>query len=1175
VTVCSGCGAGDQPDGARFCFSCGTPLAAPTCASCGAGLVAGARFCSECGAVQAAAPPAPVASQPVSARRVTSVLFGDLVGFTSLSEHRDQEEVRELLSRYFDECRQIIARYGGTVEKFIGDAVMAVWGVPTAHEDDAERSVRAGLELVNTVTAMGQDVGVADLAMRVGIVTGEVAVTVGAQHQGMVAGDAVNTASRVQSVAAPGQVWVDETTRLFTSSAITYVDAGSHLLKGKTDPVPLWSVRAVVAGRGGGQRADGLEAPLVGRDRELRLVKELFHAAQEAGRPALVVVDGDSGVGKSRLAWEFEKYVDGLTMATRWHDGRCVAYGEGVAFYALAEAVRGRLGAAVADADDDRELDAEELLDVGLAAYVHDPEERSWLRPRLGGLLGVGSVGTFAREDLFSAWVTFLQRAGQGAETVVLVIEDAQHADEGLLAFIEHLLAVGSFPCFVMMMTRPGLLEAHPSLATNRRSTVLHLPTLSESDMAQLLGGLVAGLPDDVRNRLVTRAEGVPLFAVETVRSLIDRDLVVPRGGQYVLADAAALNLDSVGAPASLQALISARLDTLSDEQRRVVDRASVLGGSFRKPEIGALCPDVRELEDILADLVRLQILSRESSRLSSDFGHYQFVQSAVRQVAYSTLARRDRKATHLAVVELLLAEVDAAEDVVPMIAQHYLDALAAVPGDPDVPRLKQQAIVQLERAAARAGALGSPAEGAGHLTTAMEHAEERPTRARLGSELAQMLNDAGRYAEAEQRGAEAVRIFDDLGDDVAAGLAAARQAQSLLGGLGDADAARAVAAPRWESLHGRSDAATALLPLGRVIIAANYQLGLDTREVIEERLRIAERLGAEDAIADSFLAMSLRYAGAGLPSLSRVLNRAGADLARAQHQPVVLARALVNLAAEELVRDLAAAMQYGREALSVATATGSTNMMSFAAVNLTLALLQEGSWSELATRVAGDDLEEGNAATFLAAEAAVAEARGARWDLPWTTATRPRSSDPGTTAWQMHCEALDAHREGRLVDAVQLGVAATESVFTVSERWDDFPYLWNAAARVAVEARDEPAYRHLVELAGTEEGRVPVPLRGHVARMRALWTWAGGGATDVEDLLHEAIGHYEHWGSRVCRASTQADLALWLLEQDRHGEAAVPLEAARATYLDLGANSWLQELDVRAAPYRTAEAAR
>ena len=156
------------------------------------------------------------------------MLFGDLVGFTSLSETRDQEEVRELLSRYFEECRQIISRYGGTVEKFIGDAVMAVWGVPTTHEDDAERAVRAGLELVNTIAAMGADLGVPDLAMRVGIVTGEVAVTLGAEHQGMVAGDAVNTASRVQSAAAPGQVWVDETTRLLTTSAINYVDVGSH-----------------------------------------------------------------------------------------------------------------------------------------------------------------------------------------------------------------------------------------------------------------------------------------------------------------------------------------------------------------------------------------------------------------------------------------------------------------------------------------------------------------------------------------------------------------------------------------------------------------------------------------------------------------------------------------------------------------------------------------------------------------------------------------------------------------------------------------------------------------------------------------------------------------------------------------------------------------------------------
>ncbi len=346
------------------------------------------------------------------------MLFGDLVGFTSLAESRDQEEVRELLSRYFEECSRIVARYGGVVEKFIGDAVMAVWGVPTAHEDDAERAVRAGLELVNRVESLGADLHVPDLAMRVGIVTGEVAVTIGAEQQGMVAGDAVNTAARVQTAASPGQVWVDETTRLLTTSAISYVDVGSHAMKGKADPMPLWSVRAVVAAVGGAQRADGLEAPHIGRERDLRLVKELFHGVEESGRPALLVVDGEPGVGKTRLGWEFEKYSDGLSAPVRWHSGRCLSYGEGVAFFALAEAIRGRLQLL---GDDDAEQDVVEdqgqLLELGLDRYVPDLAERTWLRPRLGALLGIGAVATFPREDLFSAWSTFLHRVSEDART--------------------------------------------------------------------------------------------------------------------------------------------------------------------------------------------------------------------------------------------------------------------------------------------------------------------------------------------------------------------------------------------------------------------------------------------------------------------------------------------------------------------------------------------------------------------------------------------------------------------------------------------------------------------------------------------------------------------------------------------------------------------------------------
>ena len=373
--VCLTCGEAG-PHGARFCPACGTPVAPSGCSACGEPLTPGARFCASCGAPVGGAArdtlttPTPAAA-PVAERRITSVLFADLVGFTPLSESRDPEEVRELLSRYFAECRTVIGRYGGSVEKFIGDAVMAVWGVPVAHEDDAERAVRAGLELVATVTNLGQDVGAPGLALRVGIVTGEVAVTVGATAEGMVAGDAVNTAARVQSAAEPGQVWVDDTTRSLSTASIAYTDTGTHALKGKSEPMRLHAARAVLSTVGGVQRIDGLEAPHTGRDREMRLLKELFHATEESHRPRLVVVDGEAGIGKSRLLWEFDKYVDGLSEITAWHRGRCLSYGDGVAFWALAEAARTRLGLTEADVGDVVTI----RLDEALAEYV--PTRRS------------------------------------------------------------------------------------------------------------------------------------------------------------------------------------------------------------------------------------------------------------------------------------------------------------------------------------------------------------------------------------------------------------------------------------------------------------------------------------------------------------------------------------------------------------------------------------------------------------------------------------------------------------------------------------------------------------------------------------------------------------------------------------------------------------------------------
>src|SRR3954449_12503049 len=273
VPVCPGCGA-DNRAGKRFCSQCGTALEAQ-CPSCGAANEPGDRFCGSCGAAlsETAAAPPPLAS--VSERRLVSVLFADLVGFTPLSEHRDPEEVRELLSRYFDRCRMLIERYGGTVEKFIGDAVMAVWGTPVAREDDAERSVRAALALTQSITALGEEVGMPELRVRAGVLTGSAAVEVGAEGEGMVLGDAVNTASRLQSIAPPGAVLVDDVTRRASEAAIAYEDAGTHHVKGREQPVRAWTALSVVAGAGGARRATGLEAPFVGRDVELERIIEV------------------------------------------------------------------------------------------------------------------------------------------------------------------------------------------------------------------------------------------------------------------------------------------------------------------------------------------------------------------------------------------------------------------------------------------------------------------------------------------------------------------------------------------------------------------------------------------------------------------------------------------------------------------------------------------------------------------------------------------------------------------------------------------------------------------------------------------------------------------------------------------------------------------------------------
>src|SRR4051812_16539402 len=428
--ICPQCNTLNE-QGRKFCMECGTRLASG-CPNCGAQNPPEAKFCGECGttlAIASAQWPAVTGgaslagNKAVAERRLVTILFADLVGSTTLAQDEDPEDTREFLTRYFDLARTIVDRYGGTIEKFIGDAVMAVWGTPTTHEDDAERAVRAALEIVDGVPALGGERGV---QARAGVLTGQAAVTIGAAGQGMVAGDLVNTASRLQSVAPPGSVLVGEPTFRAANAAISFEEAGEQLLKGKPAPVPAWRAGAVVGLRGGADRGVTLEPPFTGRDDDLRLLKELFHATERERKSRLVSVIGQGGIGKSRLAWEFEKYIDGVVGSVYWHEGRSPAYGEGISYWALAEMVRGRAGIAESD---DPAIAAARLRET-LAEWLPDDQERRWVEPRLAALLALEPMPSGSRDELFAAWRTFFERIAQRGPAV-LVFEDVQWADDG------------------------------------------------------------------------------------------------------------------------------------------------------------------------------------------------------------------------------------------------------------------------------------------------------------------------------------------------------------------------------------------------------------------------------------------------------------------------------------------------------------------------------------------------------------------------------------------------------------------------------------------------------------------------------------------------------------------------------------------------------------------------
>jgi class 3 adenylate cyclase/tetratricopeptide (TPR) repeat protein len=754
---CSSCGA-TNAHGGRFCEQCGAALEI-TCANCGGPISADARFCRSCGTpvAQATLPaPAPAQAQdtqasPVAERRLVTVLFADLVGFTTLAEDRDPESTRELLTRYFDTARDAIEAHGGTIEKFIGDAVMAVWGTPVAHEDDAERAVRAALELVKEVPAIGSG-----LQARAGLLTGEAAVTLGATNQGMVAGDLVNTAARLQGVAEPGTVLVGESTMRAAERAIAFEEVGEHSLKGKLTPVPAWRAARIVAARGGQMRVDALEPPFVGREDELRLLKEQLHATTRDQRPRLVSILGPGGIGKSRLVWEFEKYLDGLTESIMWHRGRSPSYGDGITFWALGEMVRRRAGLTE---EDDPDTTRQRIADT-VAEHVPDPDERQIVEPALLTLLGVETSEATGRDRLFPAWRLFFERISERG-TVALVFEDLHWADAGLLDFIDHLLDWSkSKPILVVTLARPELFDRRPDWGAGRRTfTALALDPLSDDAMRELLAGVVPGLPDAAVEAIVRRAEGIPLYAVETIRMLLAEGRIERDGDVFRPVG----DLSKLSAPETLRALIGSRLDALDAADRSLLQDSSVLGQVFTAETLAVVTgtPEA-ELEPRLAGLARRELLEIEADPKSPERGQYRFVQALIQEVAYSTLALRDRRTRHLAVARHYESLGD--EELAGALASHYVAAHEASSEGAEADAVAAQARIALRAAADRAATLGAHAQAVSHLDRALALTADATERAELLERAARSAHFAG-SAEAERYVREAIDARRDSGD--------------------------------------------------------------------------------------------------------------------------------------------------------------------------------------------------------------------------------------------------------------------------------------------------------------------------------------------------------------------------------------------------------------------------
>jgi class 3 adenylate cyclase/predicted ATPase len=1133
---CPNCGLVNQP-GAKFCNECGTVLASAAPAGTGASVARPTNGSATTGR------PAPATFEAASERRLVSILFADLVGFTPFAEERDSDDVRETLSKYFELAREVIERYGGTVEKFIGDAVMAVWGAPVAQEDDAELAVRAGLELVDAVTSLGPTI-----QARAGVLTGEASVTIGATNQGMVAGDLVNTASRLQSVAPPGTVLVGEATHRAASAAIAFEPAGEQMLKGKQAPVTAWRALRVVSERGGRNRKETLEAPFVGRADELRLLKDLLHATEREKRLRVVSIIGPAGIGKSRLSWELLKYIDGLAENIYWHSGRSPAYGEGITFWALGEMVRERAGLAELDDEHTTRTKVKEML----AQWVPDESEREWIGPALLTLLGL--EGGMAADQLFGAWRTFFERVAENGP-VALVFEDMHFADAGTLDFIDHLLDFSrGLPIYVVTLARPDLIERRQDWGAGKRNFVsLYLEPLSEQHMRELLAGLVPGMPESAVATVVARADGIPLYAVETIRSLVADGRLVEEAGVYVPKG----DLTSLAVPETLTALIASRLDTLDEMDRRIVHDGAVLGQSFTVEALAAVIEmNAAELEPRLGSLVRREILRREMDPRSPERGQYEFVQALIREVAYNTLSKKDRKKLHLAAARYF--ESLGNDEIAGALASHYLAAHANAAETDEAAALAGQARIALKAAATRAAALGSFDQSGDFLEQALGVTTEVAEEADLLLQAVEAAMTTSRLEKAESLGRRSVEVRRQLDDRSMLAVAIARLGRILIISYKNEEAVDLLEAGLKELADlGDDDPGLARLKvaLGAALNSVDDRRSL---ELIDSMLEMAQRRDLTPLIMEAFQAKGNALMNVGRRRESVALRRAVKELAAETSDTGFQLRAISGLALLAGEVDTQAAVDEYDEVLRLARRTGHRNMLIGAVANVGYSLFLTGDWERAVREMEpflSEELSPADAIFMWNNYLLIKVARGE--DVSDQLAEMVRLGKEMTgPAWHLFIADVEANIALATGDLERAGKSFAEVWIADPSQISEFGYR---TARTFMWARNLAAAREQLERIEKAGGY------GAVVAARRSTVAAGvaaleGRTQDAMALYREALRGWRETHDAWDEALTVLDMAQLLDPADP--EIAEQVTSTRATFERLNATPYLELLD-------------